>query len=201
MLVDNLRAILIIDEVFEEYMLIFVVRCFWFVLFHLQFGRQLLVDKEDGLTKIINLQNFALKDETCQKDATSQLIVLTMHINFMTLTNLQKILNGIDGDDQLIQWQVGIVLKAKMMDFPFFIFIQHFVLKFFLVFILSYVPYLIIWFSDMTLQIFYIPHLWICYVIKVGNNLHNLHLFYDLVPNVLIFLWYFLNYRCFFQFW
>ena len=88
-----------------------------------------------------------------------------MKINFIILTNLQKILNGIDGDDQLVQWQVGIVLKAKMMDLSLFIFIQHFVLEFFLVFILSYIPYLIIWFSDMTLQIFYIPHLWICYVI------------------------------------
>ena len=85
-----------------------------------------------------------MKDETSQKDTTSQFIVLTMKINFIILTNLQKILNGIDGDDQLVQWQVGIVLKAKMMDLSLFIFIQHFVLEFFLVFILSYIPYLII---------------------------------------------------------
>lgn len=128
-------------------------------------GSQFFIDEKYAFADIAGFEYIEFVYKTCQKYTTSQFVVLTVHVNRVSGVEIHEVANRVERNYELVEGQIGIVLKAKMMNFPIFAPLQYLLLDFFAVFILSDVPNLKISTVDMLLEILQHIVLWIGNVI------------------------------------
>jgi hypothetical protein len=74
---------------------------------------------------------------------------------------LHEIVDGVDGDYQLVEGKVGVVLKAQMVNFPVLAVLQYFHLDFRAVAILPDIPDLKVPAIDVRLEVLEHVLLWV----------------------------------------
>ena len=79
----------------------------------------------------------------------------------MARVQLHEVVDGVDGDDQLVEWKVGVVLKAQMVNLPVLAVLQYFCLNFRGVAILPDIPDLKVPAIDVRLEVLEHVLLWV----------------------------------------
>ena len=118
----------------------------------------------------------------------------------MILTDFQEVVDRVDGNDQLIEWQVRIIFKAKVMYLCILSPLQNLFFKLFAILVFTDVPDLIICNSNMRFKVLKSILLWVWYVVESGDDLDDLYFFGDLVLEFLVVGGDFLSYLGLLQF-
>jgi hypothetical protein len=150
--VDDLRTVEIVDIIFEEDMLVIIVSCVAVLFLCFELGPQFLVDKEDGFAEVMGLETVAFVEETGQKDAATEPVVLTVHVDSMPFAHAEEVVDRVDCDYQFVEGQVRVVLKAQMVNFSVLPLPQNLSLQLRRIPILSDVPDLKVYRSYMLMQ-------------------------------------------------
>ena len=179
-------------------MLIFIVWYLRFLLFDFQSCLKFLINEQNSLTNISYVHSFELEDETSQKNTTSEFVILTMNVYFMSFTEFQEKMDRIDCDNKFVKRQIRIILKAKMVDLSIFCLFQYFIFQGFRVLILTNVPNLIVRWTNMLLQTLKGLLFWVGNVVKIGNYFSDIELFLNLTFKFVVICWNILNYLCLF---
>lgn len=106
MLVNNIWVIVVIYEIFEENVHIFI--CL-FLPFILQVYLQGLIDLQNGLANVFHL---ILVDVTTQKNGTAYPIVLAMDIYLIVFVALDEAVDIVNCKDELVEGKIGVHGKA-----------------------------------------------------------------------------------------
>jgi hypothetical protein len=176
-----MSVVLIVYEVFEEKMQV-LVHLRLRILLKTHF--QSLVYEQNSLADILNALYFVLVDIASQKYGASHSVVLTVHIDMVGLVAPDEAMDGIECEDEFIEWKIGVHGVAEMFDLPLLRNLKQLTLNLDLVSILADVPDLELRLANVRLQLCDIFTLWEGYVIDLRQYLDDFVLPENLVPQL-----------------
>ena len=109
-----------------------------------------------------------------------------MDVDFVGGVDLQEVLDGMDGYDEFVEWEAGIILKAEVMNFSIFPMLQEFFFSLFLILIFSNIPDLKIAICNMLSKFFEMLLFWVGYMIEMWYNFYNVEWFIEVVSDFAI---------------
>lgn len=173
MLVDEFWIGVIVNEIFNEEMMVGILALSLHHVPLLQTHIQLFIDFDYRLADAAYAFASVLQDVAAKEDCASYLALLAMHIHFSLSVLLQKAMYIIDGLQQIEEGRVSVKLIAEMVRLSPSRHLTQLVNKPTVISVLAEVPQLILLLGYVRCQYLEMMSLWVVNMVQSINHFRN----------------------------